>query len=1239
MDKLRANSMIYATMFIFFVSLMAIFISVKFYNDELTEAVDSQVEDILNKNCEYVNSNLNLSIQRINEDLKYISKSLTANGKTPSVDNLKAILADYKSSTILDNTHFINGSSLVALSSDEDLNSFEKKVLVNYQNNLSISFIKDNKDNRLTIATPLSNGDDITGLLYTSFSMNSFTNSILPLSATKNITSYILSKDQTFLTPLSSYHTLSDMLTSYRLPEGVSADSIVNNVKNNETNIISLETKGRRYFMQYAPCTINDWYMLNICEEDAALNQISIITDTTRSLCNQVIGIVAVLLLLVLIVQSIINLRNNKNSNRLLLEKACYETAFELTNGVLWEYDIRNDILTKSDPDQGMMTPLAITEKFSDFVLNSDLIYPTDLESFKSYYRNLKDGSQGCTVEIRALDITGTYKWFELTARTIKDNNGEPLLAIGQAINIDAERRTLEQIKAAREMDSLTKLYNKKTAEEKINQLIVQEKESRIHALLLIDIDNFKEINTTFGYVFGDALLVELAMRLSKTFKGENNILCRVGGDSFLIYLTDVASASYAIEQGQQLLNILQETFKKQNDSSHISGSVGLALYPSDGSNVNLLLNKANTALMYSKNHGSNMCNLYNSAFMDYTDFNDISDEIRTKNNYQPVDQSIIDSSLIANAVEILFDARDIESSINMILGIIGSYYDLFYIAVIEKSEEDLSGKFTYKWRMDANSDINIEFVIPPAAIQAMDSYNEENNNIYYCSTLSELRQMNPSLAEALRQYSINGFLECGINNNGQSLGYIAFTYKDNERNWTDSEVDSISLITKILGGYIFNLRAQAKAHKLQRTDPLTNANNLTAFTDEATRLIYNNPDKNYVLFYSDIDKFKLLNDTYGYSEGDRVLIEFANALNSITDHDECFGRVNADKFIGLFNYNNPKHFLGKIRVLNDMMNQIPKTESDNYRVSIIIGLCPVNDSRNLSVVIDRANIARKSITNRHKSRYSFFNESMKSDLVKQREIEDLMDVSLQNHDFLVYLQPKVDLKTKEICGAEALVRWAHPTKGLIAPNDFIPIFEENQFIIKLDYYVFEQTCIHIRRMLDARQTVYPVSVNMSRLHLKNGDVLIKLKEIVDRYQIPTHYLELELTESALQENSGYMFTILFQLHKMGFIISMDDFGSGLSSLNLLRTLPFDELKLDKDFFQQGTSTERERIVITNIVRMAQDLHMTIVSEGVETQQQADFLNSINCDIAQGYLFAKPMPMEEYERIYYPNVR
>ena len=1238
MTKIKSNSLLYATIITFFISMMAIFISVKYYNEELAQATDSQVKETISENGNYVSINLKQALNHISEDLTYIANCMTDNGKEPNNQTLNELLANYVGNTTLDNTHFIYSSSLVALSGSKELSEYERKVLDNFRNGQSISFIKDQGDSRLTVAVPLNQDKNITGLLYSTFSLNYFIKHILDPATGKGIDAFIVNKDLSLITPLSNYYTLDQALEAYTFPADVSIDVVKEDFSEQKTNTFSLTLNKQKYYIHYSPCGINDWSLFNICKEDVAVSQISILSSASHTLCNQIICIVALLLLLSLVFQSFINLKNSKNYNSLMLEKTCYETAFELTNGVFWEYDIRTDILTKSDPDQGIFTPLAITENFKEYIQSTDLIYPDDYESFISFYKNILKGDKSCTIELRAKDITGKYKWFELTATVIKDVQSHPLLAIGQTLNIDAEKRTLEKIKASREMDALTKLYNRKTAETLISSMISQEAESRIHALFILDIDNFKEINVTFGYVFGDALLVELATRLSKHFKADGNILSRVGGDSFLLYMSNLPSASYALDLGKELLTLLDDTFRKQNETIHINGSVGISLYPSDGSNVTTLLNAASAALLYSREHGPNAVNLYNNAFMKSVDFNEVSDEIRVRNNYQPTDQSIIDSSLITNAVEILFDARNIESSINMILGIIGSYYDLFYIAIIEKSEEDLSGKFTYTWHMDAEEVIETDFGVPSSAIQALEKYNAENNNIYFCSTISDLHQINPTLAEDLHRNSVNGFLECGIINNGQSLGYIVFTYKNKDRVWTESEVDSISLITKILGGYIFNLRAQAKVHRLQRTDPLTNANNLTAFSESAMGLIYDNPNTNYILFYSDIDKFKLFNDTYGYSEGDRVLIEFANALNSITDRDECFGRVTADKFVGLFNYNNPKLFLGKIRVLHDIMNQIPKTENETYRVSIIIGLCPVNDNHNLSVVIDRANIARKSITKRHKSRYAFFNESMKSDLVKQREIEDLMDSSLASDNFLVYMQPKVYLENEQVCGAEALVRWQHPTKGIIPPSEFIHIFEENQFIIKLDYYVFEQTCIHIRKMLDAKQKVYPISVNMSRLHLGNNEVLTKLKEIVDKYRIPTHYLELELTESALQDNSSYMFSILFQLHKMGFIISMDDFGSGLSSLNLLRTLPFDELKLDKDFFQQGTSTERERIVIANIVRMAQDLNMTIVSEGVETQEQANFLNSINCDIAQGYLFAKPMPMDEYERIYYPTV-
>ena len=349
----------------------------------------------------------------------------------------------------------------------------------------------------------------------------------------------------------------------------------------------------------------------------------------------------------------------------------------------------------------------------------------------------------------------------------------------------------------------------------------------------------------------------------------------------------------------------------------------------------------------------------------------------------------------------------------------------------------------------------------------------------------------------------------------------------------------------------------------------------------------------------------------------------------------ETYGRINADKFIALLSFENDALLSIRLSDLNVSMNNIKKTQSDHYKISIIMGLYRIQENDiDLSACIDRANIARKSITDRHKTKYAFFDESMKSRLLKQKEVEDVMEEALKNHEFLVYYQPKFNLETNKICGAEALVRWQRDNGTVITPNNFIPIFEDNGFIVELDFYVLEQVCQKIRTLLNNKKMIVPISVNFSRMHLRDRMLVPRLTTIVKEYNIPPRLIEVEITESALVEDNNYLLTILQDIHNNGFKLSMDDFGSGLSSLNLLRKLPFDVLKLDKDFFQKGTTTQRERTIIQYIVKMALDLNMEIVSEGVETEEQAQFLRSIKCPIAQGYLYERPLPEKQFVEKY-----
>ena len=242
-----------------------------------------------------------------------------------------------------------------------------------------------------------------------------------------------------------------------------------------------------------------------------------------------------------------------------------------------------------------------------------------------------------------------------------------------------------------------------------------------------------------------------------------------------------------------------------------------------------------------------------------------------------------------------------------------------------------------------------------------------------------------------------------------------------------------------------------------------------------------------------------------------------------------------------------------------------------------------------------------------------------------------MMYEALEKNQFKLFLQPKVQISSGRIVGAEALVRWQHPTDGLILPGRFVPLFERNGFIVRLDSYIWDQTCQILRTWLDKQYEPMPISVNMSRLHFNDGGLTKKLVQLTDKYHLPHHLLELELTESAFLKNEKALISIMGELQAEGFIFSMDDFGTGYSSLSTLRTLPFDIVKLDRAFISDVTNNGRGPIVARNTIALAKDLHMQIVAEGVETLEQARFLLGCGCNCAQGFYYSRPLDEATFE--------
>ena len=389
-------------------------------------------------------------------------------------------------------------------------------------------------------------------------------------------------------------------------------------------------------------------------------------------------------------------------------------------------------------------------------------------------------------------------------------------------------------------------------------------------------------------------------------------------------------------------------------------------------------------------------------------------------------------------------------------------------------------------------------------------------------------------------------------------------------------------------------------------------------------------------IVYADIDRFKFINETYGYKAGDNILKKMAQIITSLEGPNELVSRVDADKFVGFLEYTNLDQLLERLLTCDRLANAIKKTDSDCYKLPLRAGIYLVSSGGNevtVSSMVDKANLARKSAKDIHHSTYMIFDESMKSRITRQKEIEDVMREALENNEFVVYFQPKFSLLKGQIVGAEALVRWNRPGYGIVPPDEFIPIFEDNGFIIDLDFYVLEVVCKKLRHDMDNGLSTRPISVNFSRVHLGRPDFIQRIRSYLDKYDIPANLIEVEITESALTDNEDFLVDILGSLHGLGLVVSMDDFGSGYSSLNLLKKLPFDVLKIDKDFTGKE-ATERERLIIANVVNMAKSLNIRVVSEGVETVEQADFLRNIKCDQVQGFLYAHPMDMASYEKLY-----
>jgi diguanylate cyclase (GGDEF)-like protein len=411
-----------------------------------------------------------------------------------------------------------------------------------------------------------------------------------------------------------------------------------------------------------------------------------------------------------------------------------------------------------------------------------------------------------------------------------------------------------------------------------------------------------------------------------------------------------------------------------------------------------------------------------------------------------------------------------------------------------------------------------------------------------------------------------------------------------------------------------------------QTHDSLTGIYNEEGFNKAARAALTNNPDEKYYIICSNIKKFKLLNQLFGMDKGDEILRQIASALETWCREGDIYARTHSDEFVLLMR----KSDFDEQRFIDGIHGVAKLLDNSIYRLQFQLGIYEIeNHHEKIYEMMDNARMAMETLNDSKELSIAFYDQEMMNSTLRENEIINSFNMAISNGEFHIFLQPQVD-KNGMVVSGEALARWIHPEKGVIPPGIFIGVLENANLIYKLDSYVWELAAKQLSLWKGTDKEKLRISVNISPKDLQFLDIEVVFTELIEKYDISPQKLNLEITETAVAANVGSVIQQMENLRKKGFIVEMDDFGSGYSSLNLLKDFKVDVLKIDMKFLSNTGDKRRADIILEHIVNMAQMLDMIVIAEGVENKEQLELLDEMGCDLFQGYYFSKPVAIDDF---------
>lgn len=770
-------------------------------------------------------------------------------------------------------------------------------------------------------------------------------------------------------------------------------------------------------------------------------------------------------------------------------------------------------------------------------------------------------------------------------------------------------------------IDSLTGAYQKSAFTNYVKSELKKES-PRPFYMLNIDIDNFKTFNDTYGHMFGDKVLVEVSKHLLTVFN--NGKVGRMGGDEFSVICFNSLEYKDIWNTLHDLCIYIGSISSKLNCTIPISVSIGCVRYGIDGNNYDELYLKADKALYRGKKKGKN-------CFIIYDDEKHKNIHIDTMKRFvdRINDDGVNSTNFISMFYDLITKNEDFDVTMNSILETIGKYFyaDRIVYSVFDNNQEIVNKIWVSEKYKEYNT-------LPSNMPTKIWDIHRENGLVKMQNT-ENIIDFNSDLYKMLNEQNVKSVVRVDIPYGDNIIGFLRID-SFNLRYWPIEEDELYRIVSKIISTYVYKANERKILQDSLYLDNLTGLYNYSAFIKVASEILANT-NKKMCLYYLNFDKFKIINNHYSFKAGDLTLVEVSKILNDIYGtNNSCIARY-GDRFIILTDYISNEDIAEKFTRLIKAKDEIfYEGKRLAAHIHLVTGVYITNgDELEITAIIDKANLARKSIEDVNRTSYAIYDEKMAQDHYKKSELESHFYEALNAEEFKIYLQPKIDMNTHKLFGAEALTRWYFKNEKIIQPNEFIPIVEAAGLISRLDFYVFEKVCQFLRNLMDKGFTPFTISINLSKKHIRN-DYPIVVEAIRKKYNVESKYIEIEITESLVSENTDLIIEIMTELHKLGYKISMDDFGSGYSNLSILSKFDFDVLKIDKSICL-FVDDKKISLIISAIKALTEGLGIDILCEGVETKKQEELLRSLGCSKAQGYLYDKPISIDNFIKKYINN--